>query len=144
MSTFAAKVDQRPVFYPSLFYRDAPVAIEWLCSAFGLEKLLIVLGPNGTIAHAELSYGTGVIMLGSSGADEQRCGNQAIYVAVEDPDAHYSRSKAAGAEIVSDLENTDYGSRAYGAQDLEGNLWYFGTYRPAPESAAHEAQGGAA
>jgi uncharacterized glyoxalase superfamily protein PhnB len=51
-------------------------------------------------------------------------------VAVEDVDAHAERAKAAGAEIVRELNDTDYGSREYAARDLEGNVWSFGTYRP--------------
>jgi uncharacterized glyoxalase superfamily protein PhnB len=50
---------------PCLRYRDAPAAIEWLCRAFGFEKHLVVPGESGTIAHAELSFGNGMIMLGS-------------------------------------------------------------------------------
>jgi uncharacterized damage-inducible protein DinB len=53
-----------------------------------------------------------------------------LYVYVEDVDSHYRRAKAAGAEIVRDLKDTDYGSREYAARDLEGHLWSFGTYRP--------------
>jgi len=51
-----------------------------------------------------------------------------VYVA--DVDAHYARAKAAGAEIVMELEDTDYGSRGYSVRDLEGHLWSFGTYHP--------------
>ena len=50
---------------------------------------------------------------------------------VEDADAHHARAKAAGAEIVMELMDTDYGSRDYAARDPEGNVWNFGTYRPA-------------
>ena len=53
-----------------------------------------------------------------------------LYVVVEDADAHHDRAKAAGAEIVMALRDTDYGSRDYAAKDPEGNTWYFGTYRP--------------
>ena len=53
-----------------------------------------------------------------------------MYVVIEDADAHYARAKAAGAEIVRELEDQDYGSRDYSARDFEGNLWSFGTYRP--------------
>ena len=56
--------------------------------------------------------------------------SQGVYVAVEDADAHYERAKAAGAEIMREIENTDYGSREYTARDLEGHVWSFGTYRP--------------
>jgi uncharacterized glyoxalase superfamily protein PhnB len=60
-----------------------------------------------------------------------------MYVAVDDPDAHRDRAREAGAEVVVELHDTDYGSRDYAARDLESNLWYFGTYRPSAESARH-------
>jgi hypothetical protein len=50
---------------PCLRYRNAPAAIEWLCRAFGFEKHLVVPGDGETIAHAELSFGNGMIMLSS-------------------------------------------------------------------------------
>ena len=57
-------------------------------------------------------------------------GHATMYVVVEDADAHHERARAAGAEITSELRDTDYGSRDYAAKDPEGNTWYFGTYRP--------------
>jgi uncharacterized glyoxalase superfamily protein PhnB len=123
---------------PCLRYRDAPAAIEWLEKAFGFEKHFIVPNPEGGIAHAELRLGNGFVMLGSARNDEfnwqppQRGGQvtQSVYVVVEDVDAHRDRARAAGVEIVRDLQDTDYGSREYSARDLEGHLWHFGTYRP--------------
>jgi uncharacterized glyoxalase superfamily protein PhnB len=56
--------------------------------------------------------------------------NQGIYIALDDIDAHYARAKAAGAEILRPLADTDYGAREYTARDLEGHLWSFGTYWP--------------
>jgi uncharacterized glyoxalase superfamily protein PhnB len=95
-------------------------------------------GPDGTIAHAELGAGTSVLMLGSAKEDdlglrtprELGAVTQGIYMVVPDIDAHYARARAAGAEIVYPVRDTDYGSREYGARDLEGNLWSFGTYCP--------------
>ena len=49
---------------------------------------------------------------------------------VDDPDGHYERAKGAGAEIVMELTDTDYGSRDYSAREPEGNIWSFGTYLP--------------
>jgi len=49
---------------------------------------------------------------------------------IEDTDAHYERAKAAGAEIVEEPQDKDYGSRDYTARDPEGNVWTFGTYDP--------------
>jgi uncharacterized glyoxalase superfamily protein PhnB len=128
-----------PTIYPFLRYDDAPAALEWLERAFGFRKTMEVLGPNGTIAHAQMSFGTGVIMLGSGRAatnasepDDALSARHGIYVAVDDADAHYARATAAGAEITRELEDTDYGSREYSARDLEGYHWSFGTYRPLP------------
>jgi uncharacterized glyoxalase superfamily protein PhnB len=122
-----------PTFYPSLLYDDAPAAIDWLERAFGFRRQTVVDGPDGTVAHAELAYGDGIVMLGSRATSTiGQPGEQAIYVAVEDPDAHHDRAKAAGAEIVRELVDTEYGSRDYGARDPGGHQWHFGTYRPAP------------
>jgi uncharacterized glyoxalase superfamily protein PhnB len=140
-----------PTIYPSLRYRDASAAIEWLCEAFGFERHMVVPGPDGTIAHAELSFGAGMVMLGSeTGEDPRRYGSHAghgwVYVVVDDPDAHHDRAKRAGAEMVMELTDQDYGSRDYAARDPEGNLWSFGTYNPfrpeAAETTAGQADGG--
>lgn len=123
--------------YPSLSYDDAPAAIEWLCRAFGFTERLVISGPAGTIRHSELSLGSGVIMVSSTRPESGRLSprslpgvHQGICVRVEHLDAHFARAQAAGAVIVDELEDTEYGSRGYGVQDLEGHQWYFGTYRP--------------
>jgi uncharacterized glyoxalase superfamily protein PhnB len=126
---------------PAMRYRDANAAIEWLCKAFGFEKHLMVPGENGTVAHAQLAFGNGMIMLGSAREDEfgqwvkppreiGGIGTQSAYVIVEDADAHYARAKAAGAEIVMEVEDQGYGGRLYSCRDPEGHLWSFGTYDP--------------
>jgi uncharacterized glyoxalase superfamily protein PhnB len=122
-----------PTLYPSLRYRDAPAAIDFLKSAFGFEERQVIANPDGTIAHAELTLGPSVLMLGSARDDRfgERVGAGWLYVAIDDPDAHCERARAAGAKIVTELYDTDYGSRDYAAQDREGNFWMFGTYRPA-------------
>jgi uncharacterized glyoxalase superfamily protein PhnB len=124
-------------FCPCLFYRDAPALIDWLERAFGFRKRLVVAGENGTVAHAELSFGEGVVMVGSAKPERGWVSprdlpglNQVISVSVDDPDAHHARAKAAGAEILQGLKDEEYGSRGYLARDPEGNQWYFGTYRP--------------
>src|SRR5437868_11967804 len=50
---------------PSLRYRNAPAAIEWLCRVFGLQKNLVVPDDSGGVAHAQLRSGDGMMMLGS-------------------------------------------------------------------------------
>jgi len=123
--------------YPALYYSDAPAALAWLARAFGFEQRLAVPGDEGTIRHAEMTLGPGVIMLGTADPARGMCSprdlagtHQSICIYVEDPDAHYARARAAGAEIVAELTDKDYGSRDYTVRDLEGHLWTFGTYRP--------------
>lgn len=126
---------------PSLRYRNAPAAIEWLCQTFGFEKHLVVPNEDGTIAHAQLSFGNGMIMLGSVRDTEfgrlmkqpDEIGGaetQSAYVIASDADVIYERAKAAGAEIVMEIEDQDYGGRVFSCRDLEGHLWSFGTYDP--------------
>ncbi len=126
---------------PTMRYNDAGAAIEWLCEAFGFERHLVVPGENGTIAHAQLVFGNGMIMLGSARDDDfgklQKppialggVVSQSSYIIVEDADKHYARAVAAGAEIVMDIEDQDYGGRGYSCRDPEGHLWNFGTYDP--------------
>ncbi len=117
--------------YASMRYRDAAAAIDWLERAFGFERN-VVYEDDGKVSHAELRYGDGLVMIGSwRGEDDHRRPGQGwAYVAVDDLDEHYRRAQAAGAEIVEGPQKQDYGS-FYGARDPEGNLWSFGTYRPA-------------
>ncbi len=124
--------------YPSLSYDDAAAAIEWLCRAFGFSKRLVVPGPDGGVVHSELSLGDGgVIMVSSAKPEQGRVSprglpavNQAICVQVDDPDSHFARAKEAGAIVLQELRDEEYGSRGYMVRDPEGHQWYFGTYRP--------------
>jgi len=102
--------------FPALRYRDAPAAIDWLERVLGFETTERIDNPDGTIAHAELRLGDGLVMLGSGPAD------------LQDPPEN------ARAD-VSELFEQDYGSRDFNARDLEGNHWSFGTYVP-PHAAA--------
>ena len=127
---------------PALRYEDAPAAVEWLCEAFGFEKHLVVPGREGEILHAQLTFGNGMIMLGSASNEGEfgkyvkpprttgGVGTQSPYVIVADADAHYRRAVAAGARIVIDIKDEDYGGRGYSCLDLEGHMWNFGTYDP--------------
>ncbi len=126
-----------PNIFPSLYYRDAAAAIEWLVRVFGFAKRMSVDGENGSILHSELSLGPGVIMVGTVRPDRGCLSpldlagvNQGLCVRIADPDAHYAHAKAAGAEITRELQDEEYGSRGYMVKDLEGNTWYFGTYQP--------------
>ena len=137
----ATPASTRTTFVSCLRYRDAPAAIEWLCNAFGFERHLVVPGPDNTIAHAQLTFGNGMIMLGSVVESEygrlvrqpDEIGGfetQSVYVIVTDADAVYASALSAGATIVVEIKDEDYGGRGFSCRDLEGRLWNFGTYDP--------------
>ncbi len=126
---------------PTLRYQDAHAAIDWLERAFGFHRHFVVEDGEGGVAHAQLTFGNGMIMLSSAHDDEfgqmQRPlastnapVSQSPYVIVTDVDAHHARALAAGAVIVMAPEDKDYGGRGYGCRDPEGNLWSFGSYDP--------------
>ena len=127
---------------PTIRYRDARAAINWLCRAFGFERHLVVEEEDGTIAHAQLVFGNGMIMLGSAREDHKfdkhqrplsspdAAVSQSPYIIVTDVDGHHDRALAAGATIVLEPEDQDYGGRFYTCRDPEGNLWNFGSYSP--------------
>lgn len=126
---------------PTMRYHDARAAIDWLCRAFGFQAGLVVPGEGDTIGHAQLSFGNGMIMLGSvrddpfgkllkAPADLGGASTQSAYVIVEDTRSHYERAKAAGAKIVTELKTEDYGGSGYSCLDPEGHLWNFGSYDP--------------
>ena len=117
--------------FPFFGYDDAAAAIDWLEQAFGFELGAVSEAPDGRIAHAEVWYGSGAVMLGSG---EGSVRGDGVYVVVEDIVEHYARAKAAGAEIVRELHDTDYGSRDYMARDPAGRLWAFGTYQASHSS----------
>jgi uncharacterized glyoxalase superfamily protein PhnB len=129
-----------PRISTSLYYEDAGKAIDWLCRAFGFEVRLKVEGDAGRIEHSELVYGEGLIMVGSTKPEKfakhrppQAVGGantQNMMVYVDDVDAHCERARAAGATIVSELKNTDYGEeywedRGYQCEDIGGHGWWF-------------------
>src|ERR1700729_2507726 len=129
--------------YPTLRYNDAKAAIRWLTSALGFEENVVYPGEGESIAHAQLQLGGDIIMLGSVkddayGKSPENFGGATggIYIALESAtavEAAHARAKAAGAEIIRELVDTDYGSREFGIRDPEGHVWSFGTYRPQAE-----------
>jgi uncharacterized glyoxalase superfamily protein PhnB len=123
--------------WPTLRARDARALIKFLTEAFGFSEV-VVYGEGDQVAHAQLSWPPGGgIMLGSAREDQQdpwalRPGSFGAYVVTDEPDALFARAAAAGATVVRELHETDYGSRDFAVRDPEGNLWSFGTYRGEP------------
>ena len=126
---------------PCMRYRDAPAAIEWLCDTFGFEPQLVVPNEDGSIAHAQLSFGNGMIMLGSAFDTEygrllkqpSEIGNfvtQSAYLVVNNADLVYGRVLEGGGKILLDIKDEDYGGRGFTCSDPEGHVWSIGTYDP--------------
>ena len=125
---------------PSLRYHDAPAAISWLCRVFGFARDLVIENPDGTIAHAQLTLGRGMIMLGSAKNEGPHAhlmahpseieGRQTggIYLFAQDCDPIYAAVQAAEAKITLELHEPDYGGKAFTCLDPEGYLWSVGSY----------------
>jgi uncharacterized glyoxalase superfamily protein PhnB len=123
---------EHPTVFPTLSYDDAKAALDFLVEAFGAERHAVYAADDGTIQHAELRFGNGLVMFGSAKGEARatRGGGRGIYIVVADADEHCVRAREAGAEITREVFDTEYGSREYAAKDPEGNSWYFGTYQP--------------
>ncbi len=128
---------EAPRIYATLRCKDAEAMIEWLKQAYGFAER-VVYRRNGTVEHAEMSFGSSILMLGQHRDDayDKLVGSpdgrrtDSFYMAIDDADALYERAKRAGAKIEMELHDRDYGSRDFACRDPEGNLWSFGTYWP--------------
>jgi uncharacterized glyoxalase superfamily protein PhnB len=126
-----------PQVWPTLRARDARALIRFLVDAFGFEET-VVYGEGDVVHHAQLSWPPGGgIMLGSEREPEAngwtlQPGSFGAYVVTDDPDALFARATVAGAGVLDELHETDYGSRDFAIRDPEGNRWSFGTYRGEP------------
>lgn len=133
---------QGSTLIPSVRYRDAHAAIEWLVRVFGFHKQAVYDGPDGKVMHAQLTHGLGMLMLGSvmeGGefhtvmAQPDEIGGRetaGLCLIVEDCDAVYAAAKAAGAEMVQELNSPPYGGKAFACRDIEGHVWWVGSYDP--------------
>ncbi len=135
--------DGWPRISSSVFYEDAVAAIDWLCKAFGFE-VRFKIEHDGEIAHSQLSYGDGMVMVGTAGGVPRRperascisprsvdgANTQSLCIFVDDVDAHCEHARAAGATIASEPRTDDHGEEAwadriYEAIDPEGHHWFF-------------------
>ncbi|TMF32044.1 MAG: aminotransferase [Chloroflexi bacterium] len=134
--------DGYPAVIPMLAYEDGPAAMDWLARAFGFRERARVLGENGRLSHGEMEAGEGVIMLATPSphyhgpkrhreeSEDARKWSEVPYIIdgvlvyVDDVAAHFERARAAGAIILSPVEEAGEGKR-YRAEDLEGHRWMF-------------------
>lgn len=131
-----------PDTIPMLAYEDGPAAMDWLAKAFGFEEMERWLNDDGTLAHGEMTTGSGRIMLAMPTAEyespkhhRQHCESarkwsqvpwviNGVMVYVDNVDEHFTRAKDAGATILSELED-GFPGRRYRAEDIEGHRWMF-------------------
>lgn len=134
--------DEYPAVIPMIAYENGPAAMDWLARAFGFRERTRMLGQEGRLSHGEMQAGEGVIMLATPsphyhGPKKHREESEAarrwsevpyivdgVLVYVDEVDAHFERAKAAGATILSPVEDTPDGKR-YRVEDLEGHRWMF-------------------
>lgn len=135
-----------PRIFATFRYRDAAAAIRWFVDTLGfIERARHHDGDR--IAHAELTFGSSIVMLGQSAPDEfgrivgepEGQGGRATYVAVEHLDELYRRVEASGVQIDEPPTERAYGSREFTCRDPEGNVWFFGTYWPQANEASDQA-----
>ena len=128
--------DVIPTVWPCVNYRDARPAITFLTDVLGFRETIVVPDEHdaAAVAHAELRWPEGGgVMLGSA----DRPGNEfsqlptgcaSLYVVTDDPQPVYDRVVAAGATIVREMRDEDYGSRGFSTRD-RGQHLVVGTYR---------------
>jgi uncharacterized glyoxalase superfamily protein PhnB len=141
---------RRPALASAVFYEDPRAALDWLERAFGFTRSMVITTEDGAIAHSQMQFGDGYIMVGSVWADfiatPKATGGrntQIIHVHLdEDIDAHCARARAAGAAIMMEPEDQFYGDRTYRARDPEGHVWTFAqTVRLVSREDAEQASG---
>jgi uncharacterized glyoxalase superfamily protein PhnB len=112
---------------PHVTYKNLPEAMDWLSRTFGIVEHYRYGDP---VSGAQVQLGNAYIMVRAARGDyrspaELGFGNQSLTIFVEDVERHFEHSKAAGANIVEDLHETEYGELQYGVEDLEGHHWLF-------------------
>lgn len=130
---------------PNISYKNPEAVLQFLKNAFGFSEHAIYRNDKNEIQHGELVLGNAMVMI-SPANNETEFGKhtrtpseiggfntQSLYIIIEEIDAHYKKAKVAGAEMIRDIKDEDYGGRGYSCKDTEGNIWSFGSYNPYSE-----------
>lgn len=120
---------------PALCCKDAAKAIAWYVSALGASEEMRLSEPSGRVGHAELRIGDALFMLsdefpeyGISGAKPGVRPPVSIGLRSVDVDAAVQRAVAAGATVLSPVQNQFYGDRSGTIQDPFGHVWTISTH----------------
>jgi len=110
---------------PVLVYPDVREAVAWLAAAFGFAERVRI----GEDHRAQLSFGDGAVIVADVRGDRRppRPGEStnSVLVRVHDARAHCDHARAAGARILMEPTDFEYGERQYHAEDLAGHHWTF-------------------
>jgi PhnB protein len=120
---------------PYLIVKDAARALEFYQKAFGATEIMRIAAPGGAVGHAEIKIGQALIMLADE-FPETNCKSPqsfggspvSIMVYVQDVDAFVKRAVAAGAKVITPVENKFYGDRSGSLEDPFGHHWHFATH----------------
>lgn len=124
--------DWRPNLISAVCYRDPKAALTWLEKAFGFELVFLIEDAEGNLAHSEMRYGNGCVMIGNEWSADHKSpasingkNTQTVHIQLSEGelDAHCERARAAGAEIIAEPSTQFYGDRTYRCKDLEGHIW---------------------
>jgi uncharacterized glyoxalase superfamily protein PhnB len=124
----------RTALTSALCYRDPKAALKFLEAAFGFELVMLIEDNDGNLVHSEMKFGDSLVMVGTewtarhkSPASIEGFNTQTVHIHLDaDIDAHCERARAAGAEILMELEDQFYGDRTYRCRDPEGHFWTVG------------------
>jgi uncharacterized glyoxalase superfamily protein PhnB len=115
----------RATVIPVLIYPDVREAVEWLGTAFGFVERVRI----GEDHRSQLTVGDGAVIVGDVRHDRRppRAGEvtHSVMVRVDDVNSHCERARAAGAQIVMEPTDFEYGERQYTAEDPAGHQWTF-------------------
>lgn len=122
--------------FPAFQAHDPHKVLRFLVDALGFVENVVYRDDAGHIGHAQLDWpGGGGVMFGTYKPDDEwsrEPGSPGVYLVADDIDGLYSRATRAGAVVVREPADTDYGSREFAVRDPEGNLFSVGSYAGAP------------
>ncbi len=112
---------------PGCAVHGAARAIALYQQVFGAVQAVRMDAPDGSVAHAELTFGDSRFMLGE--ASEQYPAHGArLMMYVPDVDAVFARAVAAGFTVKEPLQVQFWGDRTGRVADPFGNEWFLATH----------------
>ncbi|MFW6075278.1 MAG: VOC family protein [Chloroflexota bacterium] len=118
---------------PYLIARDAAAAIRFYSDAFGATEDFRISGDDGTVAHAELRFGTALVMIADEFPDAGILSplsvggtGSRLHLHVENVDAIAERAVDAGATYLMEPTDQPHGERQCRLRDPFGHEWLLG------------------